>query len=89
MVHAQLMARGISDERVLKAMREVPREPFIPERCRDQAYSDQPLSIGWGQTVDGNPILSTARQLKVDQLPRNPGSIRAGEEAGVEGGGLG
>jgi protein-L-isoaspartate(D-aspartate) O-methyltransferase len=51
MVHAQLMARGISDERVLKAMREVPREPFIPERCRDQAYSDQPLSIGWGQTL--------------------------------------
>jgi hypothetical protein len=36
MVHAQLMARGISDERVLTAMREVPREPFIPERYRDQ-----------------------------------------------------
>jgi protein-L-isoaspartate(D-aspartate) O-methyltransferase len=51
MVHAQLMARGISDERVLKAMREVPREPFIPERYRDQAYSDQPLPIGWGQTI--------------------------------------
>jgi protein-L-isoaspartate(D-aspartate) O-methyltransferase len=51
MVHAQLMARGISDERVFTAMREVPREPFIPERYRDQAYSDQPLPIGWGQTL--------------------------------------
>jgi protein-L-isoaspartate O-methyltransferase len=48
MVHAQLMARGISDERVFTAMRERPREPFIPERYRDQAYSDQPLSIWLG-----------------------------------------
>lgn len=39
--------------------------------------------------VIGSPMLTTARQLKVDQLPRDPGLNRAGEEAGVGCGGLG
>jgi protein-L-isoaspartate(D-aspartate) O-methyltransferase len=51
MVETQLMARGITDDRVLEAMREVPRHLFVPESQRSQAYYDRPLSIGYGQTI--------------------------------------
>jgi protein-L-isoaspartate(D-aspartate) O-methyltransferase len=51
MVERQLRRRGISDERVLAAMGEVPREEFVPERYRRRAYSDSALPIGEGQTI--------------------------------------
>ncbi len=51
MVDEQLVARGISDERVLEAMRRVPRHELVPAAARDQAYADRPLSIGHGQTI--------------------------------------
>ncbi|MDH4209589.1 MAG: protein-L-isoaspartate(D-aspartate) O-methyltransferase [Anaerolineae bacterium] len=51
MVADQLVARGISDERVLEAMRKIPRHLFVPESRRSQAYHDRPLSIGYGQTI--------------------------------------
>jgi protein-L-isoaspartate(D-aspartate) O-methyltransferase len=51
MVESQLRARGIADERVLEAMRRVPRHEFASERYRDQAYEDHPLPIGEGQTI--------------------------------------
>jgi len=51
MVREQLAARGIADERVLQAMREVPRHLFVPESRHTQAYQDRPLSIGYGQTI--------------------------------------
>ena len=46
MVERQLRRRGISDERVLAAMGEVPREEFVPETHRSRAYSDSALPIG-------------------------------------------
>jgi protein-L-isoaspartate(D-aspartate) O-methyltransferase len=51
MVERQLRRRGISDERVLEAMREVPRELFVPENQRRRAYADSALPIGSGQTI--------------------------------------
>lgn len=51
MVETQLSARGIRDERVLDAMRRVPRHRFAPKPYRDQAYEDHPLPIGKGQTI--------------------------------------
>ena len=51
MVERQLRRRGISDERVLQALRVIPRELFVPARIRDRAYDDTPLDIGWGQTI--------------------------------------
>jgi protein-L-isoaspartate(D-aspartate) O-methyltransferase len=51
MVERQLRARGIEDERVLKAMAEVPREEFVPEELRDRAYADSALPIGAEQTI--------------------------------------
>ncbi len=51
MIEAQLKGRGISDERVLKAMAAVPRHLFVEEGLQDQAYSDSPLPIGSRQTI--------------------------------------
>lgn len=51
MVDRQLASRGVRDARVLAAMREVPREAFVPESLREFAYQDRPLPIGCGQTI--------------------------------------
>jgi protein-L-isoaspartate(D-aspartate) O-methyltransferase len=51
MVQEQLALRGITNERVLAAMRKVPRHEFVPEDVRHLAYSDQALPIGQGQTI--------------------------------------
>lgn len=51
MVEGQLRARGIEDPRVLEAMARIPREEFLPERFRAESYADEPVSIGWNQTI--------------------------------------
>ncbi len=51
MVQKDIAGRGIGDERVLDAMRTVPREEFVPDSMRGQAYADAPLPIGDGQTI--------------------------------------
>ena len=51
MVRIQLERRGISDEKVLQAMREVPRHLFIDEKYRHLAYADHPLPIDAEQTI--------------------------------------
>ena len=51
MVDEQLVRRGIVDERVLAAMRRVPRHRFVEEALRDRAYGDHPLPIGEEQTI--------------------------------------
>ena len=50
-VDRQLARRGIVDERLLAAMREVPRELFVPEHERAQAYDDAALLLAHGQTI--------------------------------------
>jgi protein-L-isoaspartate(D-aspartate) O-methyltransferase len=50
-VDRQLARRGIADERVLAAMRRVPRELFVPEAERPHAYEDAALLLGHGQTI--------------------------------------
>ncbi len=51
MVLRQLQNRDIRDERVLAAMRKVPRHLFVPADQRANAYWDGPLPIGFGQTI--------------------------------------
>jgi protein-L-isoaspartate(D-aspartate) O-methyltransferase len=51
MVEQQIAARGIRDETILRAFREVPREVFVPEEQQAFAYEDGPLPIGEGQTI--------------------------------------
>ena len=63
MVERQLRRRGIEDERVLAAMSEVPRELFVPEDQRRQAYRDGALRIGEGQTISQPWIVACMAQL--------------------------
>jgi protein-L-isoaspartate(D-aspartate) O-methyltransferase len=51
MVELQLRRRDIKDERVLRAMEQVPRHEFVPESLWADAYADMPLPIGSGQTI--------------------------------------
>jgi len=51
MVDSQIAARGIADAAVLDAMREVPRERFVPASLAEFAYEDTPLPIDAGQTI--------------------------------------
>src|SRR5215471_21853588 len=51
MVETQLRRRGIRDERVLRAMGQIPREEFLPPEHRVLAYRDEPVHIGYGQTI--------------------------------------
>lgn len=51
MVAEQIEARGIRDEAVLEALRNVPRERFLPESLREFAYADTALPIEAGQTI--------------------------------------
>lgn len=51
MVTDQIQMRGVNDDRVLRAMAEVPRHLFVPDAQREHAYGDHPLPIGYGQTI--------------------------------------
>ncbi|MBT8278449.1 MAG: protein-L-isoaspartate(D-aspartate) O-methyltransferase [Bacteroidia bacterium] len=51
MVKIQLMERGINDPDTLRAMRQVERHEFVPEKMKKGAYSDSPMSIGHYQTI--------------------------------------
>jgi protein-L-isoaspartate(D-aspartate) O-methyltransferase len=51
MIEDQLVARGVTDPRVLAAVRRVPRHRFVQEALRDRAYGDHPLPIGEEQTI--------------------------------------
>lgn len=62
MVADQLRARGISDERVLAAMANVPRHEFVSPDFRSQAYEDHPLPIAQGQTISQPYIVALMLQ---------------------------
>src|ERR1700680_4365280 len=51
MVEDQIRGRGVASPRVLDAMLSVPRHEFVPGEFRADAYADQPLPIGAGQTI--------------------------------------
>jgi protein-L-isoaspartate(D-aspartate) O-methyltransferase len=63
MVERQLRARGISDECVLAAMTEVPREAFLPEDVRGEAYRDGAVGIDEGQTMSQPWIVACMTSL--------------------------
>ena len=63
MVEHQLRARGIKDERLLAAMQRVPRQEFLTERYRSQAYEDHPLPIGEEQTISQPYIVAIMLEM--------------------------
>jgi protein-L-isoaspartate(D-aspartate) O-methyltransferase len=69
MVRDQIMLRGVTDSRVLAAMRKVERHRFVPYAYQDEAYHDYPLPIGEGQTISQPYIvafMTEALELKPD-----------------------
>ena len=63
MIRQQLMARDIIDQRVLSAFEKTPRERFVPPGLIKQAWSDNPLPIGFGQTISQPYIVAKMTSL--------------------------
>jgi len=63
MVRDHIAARGVADERVLQALREVPRHEFVPEHLRTQAYSDHALPVAGGQTISQPYVVARMTEL--------------------------
>lgn len=63
MVEEQIAYRGVKDKRVLDAMESVPRHVFIPEETRSYSYYDQPVPIGFGQTISQPYIVAFMTEL--------------------------
>ena len=63
MIDEHLLRRGITDERVIDAMRRVPRHLFVEEALQDRAYGDHPLPIGEGQTISQPFIVAQMTSL--------------------------
>ena len=61
--------RSIQDNRVITAMKHVPRHLFMPKQFRDAAYADRPLPIGEGQTISQPFIVA----YMTEQLELQPG----------------
>ncbi len=62
MIERQIMARGVTDPLVIKAMDQVPRHLFVSEALVDSAYEDFPLPIGEGQTISQPYIIAEMTQ---------------------------
>jgi len=68
MIQRQVRARGIRDEAILNALREVPREVFVPDRYKAAAYDDSPLPIPAGQTISQPYVVALMiRALRLGQ----------------------
>ena len=63
MVEDQLIARGIHDPRVIRAMRTIKRHEFVPADMSPEAYNDSPLPIGLGQTISQPYIVAHMSEL--------------------------
>ena len=63
MVEEQIQARGVRDERVLRAMRKIARHEFVPPEEKLSAYSDGPLPIGYRQTISQPYIVALMTEL--------------------------
>jgi protein-L-isoaspartate(D-aspartate) O-methyltransferase len=71
MIRRQLVERGITDPRVLEAMRAVPRERFFSAGHQKEAYADQASPIGFGQTISQPYIVALMTQsLRVEPTDR-------------------
>jgi len=68
MVEFQIRARGVGDQRVLAAMRKIPRHLFVPKGYERAAYEDRPLPIGEGQTISQPYIVA----VMTEQLELKP-----------------
>jgi protein-L-isoaspartate(D-aspartate) O-methyltransferase len=69
LVETGIAGQGITDEKVIDAMLNVPRHRFVPEAHQGNAYQNNPLPIGYGQTISQPYIVALMAEL----LEINPG----------------
>lgn len=82
MVETQLAARDITDAQVLEVMRRIPRQEFVPDDQKSQAYQDHPLPIGFGQTISQPYIVALMTQLL--ELERGDRVLEVGTGSGYQ-----
>src|SRR6056297_1518783 len=82
MVKKQLKPRGIDDENVIRAFKEVPREKFVPDHLKEYSYQDGPLPIGDNQTISQPYIV--AEMVQALQLTREDVVLEIGTGSGYE-----
>jgi protein-L-isoaspartate(D-aspartate) O-methyltransferase len=80
MVERQLRRRGIHDQRVLDAMAQIPREEFVPPDSRFIAYFDEPIDIGFRQTIS-QPYM-TALMAELLELKGSESVLEVGTGSG-------
>lgn len=83
MVAEQIEAEGVTNPRVLAAMREVPRHRFIPENVQRMAHADRPLPIGSGQTISQPRMVAIMTALLAD-LPAGAKVLEIGSGCGYQ-----
>jgi protein-L-isoaspartate(D-aspartate) O-methyltransferase len=82
MVETQLKARDITDPRVLDAMLKVERHKFVPKEYQHLAYIDEPLPIGFGQTISQPYIV--AKMTELLELNKNDKVLEIGTGSGYQ-----
>jgi len=82
MVKEQIEARGVKDERVLRAMKTVPRHLFVPKNVRDRAYEDTALPIGFNQTISQPYIVAYMTEML--QLKEDDTLLEVGTGSGYQ-----
>ncbi len=82
MISQQLVARGVSDHRIINAFRQVQRKQFAPDYLESKAYADVELPIGLGQTITSPYIM--ARMLQEVNLPENGRVLEIGTGSGFQ-----
>lgn len=82
MVNTQLIPRGIKDERVLNAMKKIPRHLFVDESMQYKAYDDMALPIGEGQTISQPYMVAVMTELL--ELTGNEKVLEIGTGSGYQ-----
>ncbi|HBZ22260.1 MAG TPA: protein-L-isoaspartate O-methyltransferase, partial [Bacteroidales bacterium] len=78
MVSEQIISRGVTDQSTLQAMRKVPRHLFILKEYESEAYDDNPLPIGYGQTISQPYIVAYMTEVAEPDLSKTALEVGTG-----------